>query len=173
MNKRLLELAFLTATACSIHIVENLVMRFLPLPFIRLGLSNVVVLYLIMQNRVLEGVVINATKSIVGGAVTFTLLSPGTLLSFGGGMAAILAMFLARRIPLGLSVFGISVCGALAHNLTQLTLVKCIILPGTRVFMLTPLLILFALISGILTAWIMLLVESKYHHSRLNQNEET
>jgi heptaprenyl diphosphate synthase len=168
----LMQLAFLTATASSIHIAESLLMRLLPIPFIRLGLSNVVVLYLIMANRPLEAIVVNVTKSVLGGALTFTLLSPGTLLSLAGGMAAILAMYLTFRIPFGLSAFGISVCGAVAHNLAQLYLVKQVILPGTRVFVLTPLLILLGLISGLLIAWIMLLAETKFRQTRLENNEE-
>ena len=77
--KPLLMLAFLTATACSIHIFESLIMRLLPLPFIRLGLSNIVMMYLIFEKKPLQAIVVNITKSIVGGAVTFTLLSPATL----------------------------------------------------------------------------------------------
>lgn len=75
-NKSLLVLAFLTATACSVQIAENLIMRLLPLPFIRIGLSNVVILYLIQRKQVLNAVIVNVTKSLVGGIVTFTLLSP-------------------------------------------------------------------------------------------------
>jgi len=56
----LLQLAFLTAAASSIHIVESLIMRVLPLPFLRIGLSNVVVLYLIYKNQTWEAIVVNS-----------------------------------------------------------------------------------------------------------------
>jgi len=170
-ERPLLLMAFLTATACSIHVVENLVMRLLPVPFLRLGLSNVVVLYLILQHKPMSALLINVTKAVVGGAVTFTLLSPSTLLSLGGGTAAVLAMYLAFKSGFGFSEFGISVTGAIAHNLAQLYLVQKLILPQARVFMLTPLLILLGLISGMIIAWLMLLVQSKYDRSRLTQNE--
>ncbi|HNV93423.1 MAG TPA: Gx transporter family protein, partial [Candidatus Cloacimonas sp.] len=50
----LIQLAFFTAIAATIHIVEDLIMRMLPLPFIRVGFSNIVILYLIYHNKILE-----------------------------------------------------------------------------------------------------------------------
>lgn len=161
-TKPLLALAFLTATACSIHVFESLIMRLLPVPFIRLGLSNIVVMYLLFEKKPLQAIVVNVTKSIVGGAVTFTLLSPATLLSLCGGLAAIFAMWAAIAANPGFSEYGVSICGAVAHNLVQLILVQTLILPGTRVFVLTPLLLFLGLLSGILTAWILLLAKARF-----------
>lgn len=79
--KYLTFLAFLTATASVIYIVESLIFRMLPLPFLRLGLSNIVVLYLIWQRRIFSAIIVNLAKSIVGGIATFTLLSPTVILS--------------------------------------------------------------------------------------------
>ena len=170
-NKALLVLAFLTATACSVQIAENLIMRLLPLPFIRIGLSNVIILYLILRKQVLNAVIVNVTKSLVGGLATFTLLSPGTLLSLGGGFAAVLVMWAADRLPLGFSVFGISVLGAVAHNLVQLSIVKSVVLPQADVFILTPILLVLALLGGFVTAWILLAVQAKYQLQRFNDGD--
>ncbi len=172
-DRPLLFLAFLTATACSIHVFENLIMRLLPLPFIRLGLANVVVLYLILNRQVASALVVVVSKSLIGGIVTFTLLTPATLLSLGGGLAAILAMWAANSSRLGFSAFGISVAGAVAHNLAQLAVVEKVVLPGTQVFVLTPLLLLLGLFSGLVTAWILLLVTAKYEHTELTDNDKT
>lgn len=159
--KPLLTLAFLTATACSIHIVESLIMRLLPLPFIRLGLSNIVILYLILRRHTCQALIVNVTKSLIGGVATFSLLTPATLLSLGGGLTAIFAMWAGDRLPLGLSKYGVSIVGAVAHNLTQLLLVRYVVMPGTNVFILTPILLILALFSGIVTAWLLMLVENK------------
>ncbi len=171
--KPLLMLAFLTATACSIHIFESLIMRLLPLPFIRLGLSNIVMMYLIFEKKPLQAIVVNITKSIVGGAVTFTLLSPATLLSLCGGLAAILAMWAAHGSNLGFSEYGVSISGAEVHNLVQLVLVQTVVLPGTRVFVLTPLLLFLGLFSGILTAWILLLIKARFAQYKIGKHEES
>lgn len=150
-------LAFLTATASSVYIAENLLLRALPLPFIRLGLSNVLVLYLLMQKRPLEALLVNILKSLIGAVFTFTLLSPATLLSLGGGLASLLAMYLfCSAIPgkLGFSIIGISIVGAITHNIVQIFIVRLLIIKSDSVFSLLPLMLLLGLISGIIIAWI-------------------
>ncbi|MDP2174187.1 MAG: Gx transporter family protein [Candidatus Cloacimonadaceae bacterium] len=170
-HKPLVLLAYLTATAASLHIVESLVMRMFPLPFIRIGLSNIVILYLIMQNQPLSAIIVNIVKTILGGAVTLTLLSPATLLSLGGGICAVVVMYLTHKSRLGFGVFGISIAGAVAHNLGQLILVKWLIFPDTAVFLLTPMLILIGMLSGMAIAYIMLVVSDKLKDSRLINND--
>jgi len=104
--------------------------------------------------------------------MTFTLLSPSTLLSLGGGLAAILVMWLACRLRLGFSPFGISIAGAVAHNLAQLVLVKTIVLPGADVFVLTPILLVLALLSGMLTAGIYLAARAKFENLGTTSDED-
>lgn len=167
----LIFLAFITAIACSVHIVESLVSRSLPLPFLRLGLSNVVVLYLVMEKQVWQAVVVNITKSLIGGVATFTFLTPGTILSLGAGLAAIAIMEMARRSRLGFSIYGISLAGATAHNLVQLLIIKWVVLHQRGVFMLTPILLFLGLISGLLIARIAQAVFPRINELRLVNND--
>ena len=165
MNKttehELLWLAFLTAAASSLHIVENLLMRLLPLPFIRIGLSNVVILYLIYKGKPWQALIVNFSKSILGGLFTFTLLSPSTVLSLAGGMAALIIMLVVKWVRLGFSIYGISICGAIAHNMMQLAVVHTFIIQSDQVFVLTPLLLSIALISGSVIAYITLYTDTR------------
>lgn len=153
-ENRTLLLAFLTATAASVYIAENLVMRALPLPFIRLGLANVVVLYLLMEKGFVAAMVLNVTKSLIGAAFTFTLLSPSTLLSLSGGVASVLVMQLFIGIKPGFGIIGISVIGAVVHNCVQLFVVRYLILQSETVFKLLPLLLGLGLVSGIIVAFL-------------------
>ena len=171
-TKPVLFLAFLTATACSIHIFENLVMRMLPIPFIRIGLSNIIVLYLILEGRSGSALVVNIVKSVVGGIATLTLLTPGTMLSMAGGFSATIAMLAAKYAHAGFTVYGISVCGAIAHNMAQLVIVRYVVMMRDQVFMLTPILILLGMFSGILTAYLLELVMDKMKETRFEDNEK-
>lgn len=168
----LMMLAFLTAIASSVHIVESIISRGLPLPFLRLGLSNVVVLFLIMENKFWQAVLLNITKSLLGAIATFTLLTPGTVLSLGAGFTAILAMQLAKRSNMGFSIYGISLAGAIIHNLTQLVLIKWIVLDQPAVFMLTPILLLLGLVSGMIIARIATAIFPQIKELRLQNNED-
>ncbi len=153
-EKPLFFLAFLTALACSVHIVESLFSRALPFPFLRLGLSNVITLYLVNQNKPWQAVLVSITKSLISAVVTFSFLSPGTLISLGAGLAAILLMVSAQKSRLGFSLYGISICGATAHNIAQLMIIKWVVLDRSEVFMLTPILLFLGLISGLVIAYI-------------------
>jgi heptaprenyl diphosphate synthase len=169
---QLLQLAFLTAAASSIHIAEGLIMRMLPVPFIRIGLSNIVLLYLIQRNQPLAAITIGVAKSLIGGMVTLSLLSPGTLLSLVGGLSAILAMITVKWLRLGFSIFGISIVGAIVHNLTQLALVRLFLIHSDRVFMLTPILISIGLLSGSVIAYISLYIDAKFSFPGLKKIDE-
>lgn len=161
-ENQILQLAFLTACASSIHIVEGLLMRLLPLPFIRIGLSNVVILYLIYKGKARDALIVNISKSLIGGVATFTLLTPATVLSLVAGLTAILVMLVAKAMKLGFSIFGVSICGAIAHNITQLGLVYLLLIKSRQVFVLTPLLLFIGLLSGSVIAYITLYIDAKF-----------
>lgn len=161
-NSQLMWLALLTAIAASINVIESWIMRLFPIPFLRIGLSNGVVLYLVCKHQFRNALIVTMAKVLLGGLVTFTLLSPSTLLAVGGGISALLCMHLAYRGKLGFSIFGISIIGAITHNLAQLILVRYVIIKSSRVFMLTPMLILIALISGSIVAYIVIYADAKF-----------
>jgi heptaprenyl diphosphate synthase len=70
-------------------------------------------------------------------------------------------MSLALLIRPRFSLTGISIVGAIAHNLTQLGMARLFIIPNDSLFVLTPILLLLALISGITTAYICYYLEIK------------
>lgn len=154
-------LAFLTATATAVYIVENLILSMLPIPFIRIGLANVVLLYLVFHRQIVSALIVTIAKSVIGGIVTFSLLSPMLPLSLGGGLAAVLVMSLGLLVRPRLSMFGISILGALAHNGVQLIVARIILIRNDGLFRLTPIMILIGLLSGITTAYFCIYIEEK------------
>ena len=154
-------LAFLTATAAAVYIVESLIMSVSPLPFLRIGLSNVILLYLVFERKILSAFIVSISKSIIGGIATFSLLSPVLPLSLAGGIAAIIAMSLGLLVRPRFSMFGISILGAIAHNFAQLLVVRSFIIQKDALFRLTPLLILLGLFSGVITAYFCMYILEK------------
>lgn len=154
-------LGFLTATATLIYVVESVIMRALPLPFLRLGLANIVLLYLVSNKKIWQAYVVTIFKTIIGGIATFTLISPAVLLSMGGGITAISLMSIGLFVRPRFSLTGISILGAIGHNLAQLALARRLIITNDSLFVLTPILILFGLISGIITAYICYYIEER------------
>jgi heptaprenyl diphosphate synthase len=120
--RRLATIGMLVGVSLVLHVTEGLFPS--PLPFVRLGLANVVTVFalLTMGARVAVAVVVLrvAIASVFGG----TLMGPAFALSMAGGLAAAVGMGVAARIgapPLG--IVGISMIGAACHNLAQIGVV--------------------------------------------------
>ncbi len=151
-RRRLLWLAFLTAFAGVLYLIETALPR--PLPFMRLGLANIPLLMLVALRQWRGAMVVAAGKVALGGALSGMLFSPVTLLSLAGTAAALAAMRLACVKRLRLSLVGVSIVGAVAHNLAQLGVVRLTLIRNARIFYLTPLLILLGIGTGLLTGWL-------------------
>ncbi|MCD4650407.1 MAG: Gx transporter family protein [Candidatus Cloacimonetes bacterium] len=146
---RIAFLSLCTAFSLSVYILEAMIPK--PLPFFRLGLANIIILVLLWDGANWEALGVGVAKTILGGLFLGTLLSPGTLMSLSGTIVSILIMRLVivSRIPFSLR--GVSIIGALFHNLTQLAVVRLIIVPYNSIFCLTPVLIIVGIATGIVT----------------------
>jgi heptaprenyl diphosphate synthase len=140
-NFRLIHLAFFTALAR-------------PFPFMKIGLSNVVVLILLIKWNFRSALVVAVTKTFIGGFFSGTILSPTTLFSFGGSLAALFIMLVFIRTKIAFSVIGISIAGAVVHNVTQLLIVRSILIKENSIFYLTPLMILMGIVTGVITGYL-------------------
>ena len=151
-NFRLIHLAFFTALAISIYVLENLLPR--PFPFMKIGLSNVVVLILLIKWNFRSALVVAVAKTFIGGFFTGTVLSPTTLFSFGGSIVALIVMLVFIRSKIAFSVIGLSIAGAVAHLLTQLVIVRLMLIKENSIFYLTPLMILMGIVTGMVTGFL-------------------
>ena len=151
-NFRLIHLAFFTALAISIYVLENLLPR--PFPFMKIGLSNVVVLILLIKWNFRSAFVVAVAKTFMGGFFSGTILGPTTLFSFGGSLVALIIMLVFIRSKIAFSVIGISIAGAVAHNVTQLLIVRMILIKENSIFYLTPLMILMGIVTGVITGYL-------------------
>jgi heptaprenyl diphosphate synthase len=148
----LVHLAFLTALAVSMYLLEMLIPK--PMPFMTLGLANIVVLLLLLHHHPRAAIIVALGKTVVGGLFSGMLLSPTTALSLAGTLLSFGFMLIALRLPLG--ILGISICGAVGHNFGQLLMVRLLLVPNDGIFHLTPLLIIVGMVTGIITgsiAW--------------------
>ncbi|MBN2461685.1 MAG: Gx transporter family protein [Candidatus Cloacimonetes bacterium] len=164
---RIILLAFLTAFASTIYMVETFIPK--PLPFLRLGLANIVVLITLLLGQLRAALLVALGKSVIGGFITGTLLSPTTLLSLGGSISSILVMFLIIHADLGMSIIGVSIGGAVVHNLVQLSIVRVLLIPQDRIFYLTPLLLIMGIVTGAFTGFITGLTVKKISVWNLNE----
>lgn len=147
-TQRLVLLAMLVAGAAVLHIMESWLPVPLPVPGAKLGLANVVTLAVVLHFGLKEALVVSATRALLGSLLGGTFLTLGFFLSMSGGLASALAMGVLRR-AMGdkVGATGLSLVGAVTHNVTQLT-VAVILVSHIGLFVYLPFLLFVAIPTG-------------------------
>ncbi|MCF7858591.1 MAG: Gx transporter family protein [Candidatus Cloacimonetes bacterium] len=164
-NLRLIHLAFFTALAIALYVVESFIPR--PFPFIKLGLANLVVLLLLVNDYRRFALIVILGKTVIGGFFSGLLFSPTTLLSLGGSLISFCVMVFIIKSRIPFSIIGISVLGAVSHNITQIVIVRFVLIKENTIFCLTPLLIILGIVTGIIIGYL-----AKIFMGRLNGEHE-
>ncbi len=151
-NLRLIHLAFFTAFAITIYVVESFIPK--PFPFMKLGLANIVVLLLLVSGNVRYAFIVIIGKTLAGGFFSGLFLSPTTLLSISGSLCSLCVMTISIKSKVNFSIIGISILGAVVHNLAQIAVVRLILIKENTIFYLTPLLIIMGIVTGIIIGYI-------------------
>ena len=139
-------LALLTTGALVLSVLEGMI----PLPFIapgaRLGLSNIVVLSAIVVFGFKKGFTVAVLKSVL---VLLVAGNPiGFIYSVTGAIVSTVVMYLSYRYLSGyLSLVGVSVLGAMAHNTAQV-FVAALVLENIRILTYLPIMYIVSLFTG-------------------------
>ncbi|HBE92361.1 MAG TPA: heptaprenyl diphosphate synthase [Gammaproteobacteria bacterium] len=143
-------IAWLTALAISIHILESAIPS--PLPGFKPGLANVITIAVLIQFGWYTAAWVSFLRVICGSLLLGTFLSPAFILSLGGATFSMTALWFASRLPgQGFSAIGYSVLASIAHMSGQFTLAWLLFIPNTAVWRLFPVLLTAALLFGIVS----------------------
>jgi heptaprenyl diphosphate synthase len=146
-TRRVTNLALLVSVGLVLSIIESMFPPLLPIPGAKLGLANiatVIALYLFDPEMALE---VTVLRALIGGLLRGSVI--GLFLSFGGGVISTLVM-IALVLLFGdtFSMIGVSVAGAVTHNVVQL-LAAYLLVRQTALFYYMPYLILLAVPTGL------------------------
>ena len=112
-------IAFLSAYALALHGFESMIPS--PIPWLRLGLSNIVTLVTLYLYGLRPAMMVTMIRVLLGSLFFGTFLGPAFFLSLAGGLAGTLSMGAVLTVfPRLFSPMGISLIGALFHNAGQL-----------------------------------------------------
>ncbi|MEN6338569.1 MAG: Gx transporter family protein [Clostridiaceae bacterium] len=139
-------LGLLTAVALVLGYVEHLI-PITAIPGIKLGLANTVLLYALYLLDTPSAILLMILKVGLGGL--FYGGFAAMLYSLAGGILSLLVMILVKKAR-GVSVIGVSVCGAAAHNVGQI-LVACAVVGVRAALAYLPVLLVAAAVTGVLT----------------------
>lgn len=146
--------AWLAALAISIHLLESALPS--PVPGIKPGLANVIVVVALVSFGWRTALWVSLLRVLVGSLLIGTFLSPTFLLSLAGALGSLLALglglWLGRVLPpLALGALGYSVLAALAHMTGQFLLAWTLFIPHPGLLKLLPLLLSAALVFGVVS----------------------
>ena len=167
-TRRLTLCALLSALALGLSYLEGLFPVLpIPLPGIKLGLANIVTLFVLLQFGASWAFSVLTVRCLLGSIFAGT--ASALLFSLLGGVAAMTVMALLQHTRL--SVYGISAAGAAAHQCGQV-LAAMWMLNSTAPMSYLPLLLLISLFTGGLTGFVTALLCRAFQAARLTPDSD-
>lgn len=148
----------LTGLALVSYILESLLPQpFIPVPGVKIGLSNIFTLVAVAATGFPDAIIIIVARTALGSLICGTMAAlPYSLTA--GVVATALSYLLYRVIPNGkISIVATSVAGAVVHNLTQ-NLIFCLVSQTKEAAGYFPILACIGVISGVITGLLAFLI---------------
>ena len=141
--------AMLIALALALSYMERFfpLQLIVPLPGIKLGLANIVTLSALYLMDSKSAYVILAIRCVLGSAFGGGISS--LMFSVSGGTLSMLVMIFCRKLRF-LSVYGVSILGAAAHNIGQI-LIAMLLMNSVYIGAYLPYLLIVSLFTGFAT----------------------
>ena len=167
-TRKVVLLSLLVALAIVLRGFEGLIPN--PLPWVRIGLANIMTLLAILLFGLKAGLLLTVLRVCIASLMFGTFLSPSFFISLLAGMTSTLIMGAAYHfLRPWVSPVGISVLGGFTHNLAQLCVAYLLIVRHTEIFYLFPVLSLIGILAGLFNGWV---VVSLYEHLLAQQGRE-
>ena len=148
--KRLTRNALLTAIALTIFMVEAQIPTLIPVPGVKLGLSNIVTIFAMFAYGPLDALMILLVRIILGSIFSGQIMT--VLYSLAGGLLCYCAVLLLRKVLTEKQIWIASVIGAVFHNIGQI-LVAIIVTSTPGIVVYLPILMVSGIIAGLLTGF--------------------
>ena len=161
-TKTITTCAVLASLALALSYLESFFPPLLPLPGIKLGLANIVTVYALYTLGAPSALAILVVRCLLG--ALFAGNVSALIFSLFGGLAAMLVMIALHALP-RLSVYGVSVGGAAAHNCGQVT--AALLTLGSRApLTYLPILLVVSVFTGALTGFVSTLLFRAMRHAQ-------
>lgn len=148
LTKRIINLS---ALSLFLALIENFIPR--PLPFFRLGLANISMLIALKDFNAKEYFTLSVFKALSTSYISGTLISPFFLLSLSQSIASSFLMYASyKTLKEKISVYGISLIGALTSTIVQIALASLML--GRGIFSFLSIMLIISFCSAFITAFI-------------------
>lgn len=146
--KKLTMLALLTTIALTIFMLESALPVIIPIPGIKLGLANIVTLFVLTRYGMKDACMVLVTRIIL--ASIFAGQMVYFIYSICGGILCLVVMAAVNHILGNAYVYLTSITGAIAHNLGQI-MAAYFVLQMSGIFAYMPYLMISGIVTGLFT----------------------
>lgn len=153
--RRLARAGALLALGLALFVLENTFFplgMLLPLPGAKLGLANLATLVALELDGPGTAALVSFLRVLIAAVFGGTIGAVAFWLSLGGAALSLAGMWAARNLP-GIGTVGISIIGAVCHNLGQLAALS-LVLPNAGTILFLPWLILLGIPAGLVTGFL-------------------
>lgn len=146
--KKFTRLSLLLALSVALNIIE----ASLPLlndyiPGLKLGLANIVTLFIIYKYGLKEAFYVGILRVFLVGILRTGIFNTHFFFSLSGAILSIVFMYLAKKF-LKLSVIGVSIIGSISHSIGQI-IMAILLLQMTSMIYYLPWLLIFSIPTGL------------------------
>ncbi len=139
------------------------------LPWFRPGFGNIATILALYLFGAGDAVKVTLLRVVLGALVLGRLFTPVFVFAFTGGLASVLVMAAVRRRAGVFGPVGVSVLGAVAHNMTQLAVAYLLFVKSTELFIFIPVYCAAGVATGVLTGLLSAIVLERSRHRRESQ----
>ncbi len=148
--RKVVVLSLLTAVSVIIFVLEAQIPSFIPIPGVKLGLSNVVSLSVLLLFGFWDSSAVILIRCFLGSLLSGQLSA--LPYSLTGGFLALIVMWSLHKIIKENQIFILSAIGAIFHNVGQICM-ACIITDTPGLVMYLPILLISGIMTGLFTGF--------------------
>ena len=130
--------------------VEALIPVFAGVPGMKIGLSNILVVFLLYKYGTIEALTVNVLRIIIAGILFGNPFS--IVYSLAGAFLSMAGMVTLKKTDV-LSVYGVSMAGGMLHNMGQI-FVAAFIVENYHIYLYLPVLIVTGCVTGLFVGFI-------------------
>lgn len=149
----------------ALSIVISIAESYIPsiVPGFKLGLCNVVVLFIIYIYSIKDAILVSMIRIFIVSILRTGLFSFSFFFSLSGSLSSLFIMYIMKKFT-KLSIVGVSLLGAIFHSVGQI-LMSIVLFKNTNFLYLLPILIILSCFTGILVGLVCKRVIEVYESS--------
>ena len=155
--KKIAFLGLFVAVAMILSFLETLIPNIVPIPGFKIGLANFAILLALYLYDYKEAIIIDLVRILLSAILFGSMFS--LFYSLSGAVLALTVEIIFKRVD-KFSVIGVSVLGAVFHNIGQFILAICILKSFSLLYYL-PFTLIFCILTGAFNGYLVLILKDR------------